>query len=245
LIEKGICKINDKVECFSSSKLKVGDLVSIEKNWEEYIEEIKNNPVVLYEDSFFIFVNKPCNFLSEDLIKKDFKSCLLVNRLDKETSGILILAKTVDTKNRMIQIFLKKKIKKTYLAIVDRRIKNNKGKIECFLKKNENIKGKIIFNPSVNSKKYSLTYYEVIKRYDKYSFIKCFPVTGKTHQIRVHMLKIGHPILGDYKYNQKFFYPYYVSKLMLHSRKIEFIHPFLKKKIKVVSLIPDYFKEFI
>jgi 23S rRNA-/tRNA-specific pseudouridylate synthase len=90
-----------------------------------------------------------------------------------------------------------------------------------------------------------LTYFERLSVKRDFSVVKCFPITGRTHQIRVHMLKLKHPILGDYQYGENFLNKFFIPRLMLHSLEVEFIHPILKKDLKVKSEIPSSFKGFL
>ena len=116
---------------------------------------------------------------------------------DDTSSWFLILAKSEKVKEKMKEEFSKRKIKKTYIAVVDLKMKNKLEKVECFLKKDKN---KMYVKCLKKKGKYSLTYFERLKTKKNYSIVKCNPITGRTHQIRVHLLKLGHPILGDYKY---------------------------------------------
>ena len=254
-LEKGLCKVNDEIESFASKRLKENDIVVIERDWEEKIQKksflflLKKKPKVLYEDKFLLIIDKKPGCLCADSeIEKLFfpKKCILVHRLDRDTSGVLILAKSEKIKDLMKIQFRKKKVKKTYIAIVDGKISKNKGRVESHLKKNKSSKGKILWQNVKKNGLFALTYFEAIKKTRFYSVVKCFPITGRTHQIRVHMKQLGHPILGDYQYSRSFKYPKFVSRLMLHSLQIEFKHPiFLEKKIKVKAPLSLEFKKFM
>lgn len=246
-LERGIVKVNKKIETFASRKLKKGDVVELFFDIEKISQEKKIHKKrfifkILLEDDFFIFINKPKGFVCDKkYLEKYFLNTFFVHRLDKDTTGVLILAKNRKALDKMIDLFSKKKIFKTYIALVDGILKK-KGKVECFLRKKR--EGNIYVTPAKKGE-YSLTKFEVIKNFKDFSYIKCFPITGRTHQIRVHMKMIGHPILGDYRYEKNFKYKKYVKRCMLHSYKISFIHPYTKKKIEVKAEVPEDFKEII
>ncbi len=245
-LEKGICKLNGKIENFASIKLKAGDSVELAKNWQGSIQASKFALDVLFEDEYLVIINKEAGFVSSDSELHRFfpSNYLLVHRLDKDTSGSLIIAKSLAVKKKMIELFSTKAVKKTYIAIVDGKVNEKKGKISSFLIR-ENFKGKIIYKNTNDKGLYALTFFETLKVAKDYSVLKCFPITGRTHQIRVHMLKIKHPILGDYQYSQNFKYPFFLKRLMLHSLEVEFDHPYTKQKIKAVAPTPEIFKKFL
>ncbi len=268
-LEKGICRLNGKTECFASIILKEGDKVEIEisgldsplsANQTEAETQLPSQedsphskhkstspytPKVLFEDDYFLMIDKPIDLLSSDPeMQKYFPNTLLVHRLDAKTSGLLILAKNKKVKESFISIFSKQEIKKTYLAIVDGHFDKQKGKITSFLKPRKSA-GKILFksHPKIGQK--AVTAFETLHADANYSSVLFYPLTGRTHQIRVHALELGHPVLGDYHYSQDFKYPHFVDRLLLHSWQVEFIHPFTKKRLKVKAPIPESFKKYL
>lgn len=247
-LERGCCKVNDIVETYASRKLRKGDRVQIQSGLIFSKAEKKEDHKIkkLYEDDYFIFIDKHSGFLSEDKeIDKYFPGCMLVHRLDKQTSGVLLLAKSKLAKNKMKDLFIKKLVHKSYIAVVDGKVKENKQKKESFLIKRKDLDGKILWKESKSEGLFSISVFETLKRKTFYSVLRCSPITGRTHQLRVHLSSLGHPILGDYQYCLDFKYPKFVSRLMLHSYEMEFIHPFLEKKIKVKAPLPKEFKYFI
>lgn len=272
-MEKGICRLNGKTECFASIILKAGDRVEVEvegltasasnnssshqksnqkentksksDNQAQSKKERSSKPAILFEDEHFLMIDKPIDLLSSDPeMQKIFPNTLLVHRLDAKTSGLLILAKNKKVKERFIEIFSKQAIKKTYLAIVDGHFDKNKGKITSLLKPKKSA-GKILFksHPKIGQK--AVTTFEALYSGPNYSAVLFYPLTGRTHQIRVHALELGHPILGDYHYSQEFQYPHFVDRLFLHSWKVDFIHPFTQKRIRVKAPIPETFKKYL
>jgi RluA family pseudouridine synthase len=250
VLEKGVSKVNNVIETFASKKLRKGDIVQVEKCWDRghssENEQADKSPKKLYEDDYFIAIDKKAGFLCEDTeVKKYFPDCILVHRLDKQTSGVLLLAKSEAAKSKMKALFKDKKIYKTYIAIVDGKFTERHQKIENFLVKRTDTEGKVLWRESRTKGVYAISVFELLKARKLYSVVKCFPITGRTHQLRVHLLGLGHPILGDYQYFRDFKYTKFMNRLMLHSYQIEFTHPFLEKKIRVISQLPKEFKNFI
>lgn len=245
-IEEGICKVNHRVENFASRKLKENETVELEENWQSVILKKKIfSPRVLFEDDYLVIIDKEEGFVCSDEELHQFfpSNYLLVHRLDRDTSGVLIIAKSLSIKKKMVELFTQKLVKKTYVAVVDGAVSEKKGKISsCLAKKNSH--GKILYEATKNKGQFALTLYETIKKGKNYSVLKCFPVTGRTHQIRVHMLQINHPILGDYQYSQNFKYPFFVKRVMLHSLLVEFDHPVTKNKVIVQADLPSEFEQF-
>jgi tRNA pseudouridine32 synthase/23S rRNA pseudouridine746 synthase/23S rRNA pseudouridine1911/1915/1917 synthase len=165
---------------------------------------------------------------------KASKVVYVVHRLDQATSGLMIFAKTED-----VQQFLKnhwQKFKKTYLTIVEGDLKPEAGLIESYLQEDEDYH--VHSSQNSGSGKLARTEYEVLSKTEKFSLVKINLLTGKKNQIRVHMSEKGNPVLGDTKYgakNSKF------KELMLHSYRLQFIHPFTKKEVTVESPVPERF----
>lgn len=270
-LEKGICKLNGRTECFASIILKTGDRVEVEfdglatdeseaflaekkiaQGLNESFEDDKISAdskkakiEVVFEDDYFLIIDKPVGIVSSDQeIRKFFPNTFLVHRLDVKTSGLLILAKSQSAKDKMIDLFSKKKIEKTYIAIVDGHFTKQAGQIESFLKPRKS-SGKILFQSHQSQGQKAITKFEVVYTSPNYSVVLFQPITGRTHQLRVHALELKHPILGDYQYCQKFKFPHFAERLFLHSWKIEFIHPFNQKRIKVKSPLPAIFKKYL
>ena len=226
-LEKGVCSVNGKKEHFASRDLFEGDVVELSEDWEGFGEEVaKAKPEVLYEDDFYQIVDKPSGIVSED---KNF-SYQLVHRLDKGTSGVLILAKNKAAFEAMKNLFLEKKIKKSYLALVDGALKAPFGKKSSYLNKKGFMEGQTIWGTAKRGF-WAETYWQLLEKFENYSLIILDIPTGRTHQIRVHLSENGHSVLGDTQYGKK--RPF--KRLMLHSLSIEFLHPFLKKKILVYA----------
>lgn len=226
-LDKGLCLVNNKVERFGSVTLRQKDQVKLNVLWKKLIEEkIATSIKILYEDEYFLAIDKPTNFISTDENIHQFfpEKYTLIHRLDKETSGILLIAKDVKFKDKMIELFKNHKITKKYLALVDGKINQKEQKIESNLKKIKAFDGQSIYGSAPDGK-YALTYLQVLEEFEDKTLVELIPVTGRTHQLRVHMKQISHPILGDFLYSKKFFNASLVKRLMLHCFEVEFIHP--------------------
>jgi len=197
---------------------------------------------ILYIDSDLIIINKPSGLLSVPGRGEDKKDCMIsritqeypealtVHRLDMETSGILIIARNEKSQSAMGKIFQSRNIKKQYIALVDGILKENNGVIDLPLIADwpNRPKQKVDL---INGKP-STTHYEVIQSTESESRIKLTPITGRSHQLRVHMLAIGHPILGDRLYASQHIIDK-ADRLLLHANFISFNHPLTHDEITI------------
>ena len=247
-IDGKLCTVNNRTETFSSYTLEEKDTVALSETAFEMQEEVKVLKVpVLYEDRELLIVNKPAGLISES---KSLKNCLgikgyleLVHRLDKETSGALILAKSPEAKEKMVALFKERALRKLYLALVDGVIAKDEGTIDNFLGKKHGYQGQTVYG-SVDEKKgqRAITYWKCLRRGKSATVVCCEPFTGRTHQLRVHLSSIGHPILGDIQYGKKFTCHLKPRRNLLHAYSIAFKHPSTGKEVKAVAPIPADFK---
>jgi 23S rRNA pseudouridine1911/1915/1917 synthase len=262
LIEKDSIKVNDKISK-SNYKLKAFDEIEVIFSEPEMLkvdaEEILLD--ILYEDEDIVVVNKaqgmvvhpaPGNYngtLVNALLFhcKDLSSINgiirpgIVHRIDKDTSGVLVVAKNDEAHNKLSKQLKDHSMKREYYALVEGRIKNDKGTIDKPLARNKKDRLKMGI---VQGGKRAVTHYEVIERYNGYTLIKCILETGRTHQIRVHMASIGFPLVGDPLYGfkkQKF----KLQGQMLHAKTLGFIHPSKNKYIEFTTELPEYFQIII
>ena len=203
---------------------------------------------IIYEDEYFIVINKDAGIEVDDnlikLIKEEnnqIKNLYLVHRIDKYTSGIVILAKDENIKKYFEDAFKNRNINKIYHAIVEGIVKNNKGTINLSIGKDKKNPNKRIILGIKSGGENAITNYEVLKRLKEHTLMKLNPITGRTHQIRVHLSSIGHPIIGDkiYSKNAKI---YKMKSFALIAKEIHFIHPITKKNF---DIIVEYNKEFL
>lgn len=166
----------------------------------------------IYENNDIVVVEKPAGLLSHpvtnekdtliDLIKTKYPEARLVHRLDKDTSGLMVIAKNEKTYQWLKSQFLNRKIHKKYLALVIGNFKEKKGIIAKSISKSRKRGGSQTIAP-IGKMREALTRYEVVKEFPNYSLLEVSPETGRTHQIRVHLASIGHPLAGDEKYKFK------------------------------------------
>lgn len=242
-----------------SSSFKTGDIVSILLDFNETSDNIiptKMDLSILFEDDAMLIVNKSpylpvhpsMNHFNDSLsngIKYYYNSINLnrkirpVNRLDKNTSGIVIFAKNEYVQESLISQMKSNKFKKNYIALVDGIVEKDKGIINAPISRKENsiIERKVSINGQI-----AITHFNVLKRYDDYSLVEFLLETGRTHQIRVHSSYLGYPILGDTLYGSS---SPYISRQALHAYKIRFIHPITHENLEIIADIPDDIKRLI
>ena len=246
-IETKNCKVGGRVEFFSSRKLMEGDVVEFD------VPSTENNTLsmpILFEDGEFVIVNKPAGLVSSNEefqrnLGEKSKNWRLIHRLDKDTSGLVLLAKTDVAEESAKKLFSERIIQKTYLAVVDGKVSRKRGVIDNFLGKKGGYQGQTLYGSVRESEgQRAITHWRVIGSNGQSSLVLCDLKTGRTHQIRVHMSEMSHPILGDYQYSKKGFINRFSSKRqLLHAWKLAFIHPKTQKEIAVIAPLPLDFVE--
>ena len=165
----------------------------------------------------------------------------IVHRIDKDTSGLLIVAKNDEAHINVSNQIKEHLVKKTYVALVRGVIKENEATINIPIARSMNDRVKM----SVSKRgKEAITHFKVLKRYDGFTYVEVNIETGRTHQIRVHMSHIGYPIVGDAVYSNGR-NPFGVEGQMLHSAKLEFVHPKTKQKMELEAKLPKYFEDVL
>ena len=213
--------------------------------------------MILYEDRDILVVEKPAGLLTmgtdseknrtayaylTDYVRKGFNESrnriFIVHRLDRETSGIVIFAKNAETKFRLQEHW--KETEKKYLAVVRGQCANMSGTITTYLAEN---RARLVYSTSDRTKgKLSSTSYKVLKQTKDLALLKLDLLTGRKHQIRVHLAGIGHPVVGDPKYgggNRDH------ARLALHASSISLKHPFSGQQITFESKLPVYFNQLV
>lgn len=228
-IEAGHCRVNGKIETFSTHKVKEKDQIEMMNAHISLPKENSCEKMILFEDEDLILLNKPAGIVSEE-----FSSFLLVHRLDKHTSGVILFAKTLAMQKKLIVLFRERKIKKTYLAICDGQILKRNWVVDNFLEKKASYDGGSIYGKARKRKgKRAITHFQLLQSQPSASLVKAFPITGRTHQIRVHLE--GNPILGDLQYGRRFQCLLQPPRLMLHSSEISFSHPILGNIVHCIA----------
>lgn len=232
-------------------KVNVGDILTVNikgKNAENIIPV--NIPLdVLWEDEDILIVNKsgtmpvhPSRIHINDTLLNAVmnyttggEAVHIITRLDRETSGIVLIAKNPWAAALLGNEMKNEKIKKEYIAIINGSLKQSNGLICAPIKKKT--EREILRFVSEDGKD-AVTQYELIKKTDTLSWVKLYPITGRTHQLRVHMSYIGHPIYGDRMYGAS----QYGERTRLHCCKITFLHPVTREEISVTAEMPEDFK---
>ena len=263
LIEDGNILVNGK-NAKVSYKIQENDKISVEIPEPKQIElKAQNIPIeIIYEDSDIIVVNKPKGMVVHPAngnpdgtlvnaimaICKDSLSGIggeirpgIVHRIDKDTSGLLIVAKNDNAHVKMSEQIKNHEVKKTYIALVGGVFKENEATIDMPIGRSTSDRKKMAVN---KNGKNAITHIKVLKRFDKYTLLKVNIETGRTHQIRVHLSHIGYPIVGDYTYsNGK--NEFDVIGQCLHAQKLEFKHPITQKDMCLEAELPQYFKDIL
>ncbi|MDU4882863.1 RluA family pseudouridine synthase [uncultured Clostridium sp.] len=263
LIEEKKVKANSKV-IKSNYKLKKGDFIEVEvpEPVELNVSAEKMNLDIVYEDEDVLVVNKekgivvhpaPGNYTGT-LVNGILHHCSdlsgingvirpgIVHRIDKDTSGILVIAKNDEAHNDLAAQFKEHSIKREYYALVEGKFSNVKGTVDKPISRDKKERIKMAIN---SDGKRAVTHYEVLEQYDKgVSLVKCTLETGRTHQIRVHMSSIGHPLVGDLVYGYKR-QKFNIEGQALHAKTLGFIHPRTKEYMEFTSELPNYFKELL
>ena len=164
----------------------------------------------------------------------------IVHRLDKDTSGLIIVAKNDKAHTKLTEMFKNKEIKKTYLAIVKGKVSKETGRIETNIGRDEKDRKKMSVSRDEKKGKLAITTYKVIDSNERYSLLDVNIETGRTHQIRVHMKHIGYPILGDIVYGRP---DNKIMRQMLHAYKLEFKHPITSEEMVLEAHLPKDFVE--
>ena len=165
----------------------------------------------------------------------------IVHRIDKNTSGLLVVAKNDTAHLKLSKQLENKTCHRTYVALLEGVVKEDKGRIDTFINRSTKDRKKMAVSCTGRQ---AITNFKVIKRYENYTLCEFYLETGRTHQIRVHAKHIGHPIVGDIEYgykNQKF----NLNGQLLHAKQLEFVHPLTNKKVKFSCPIPDYFEKVL
>jgi len=202
-----------------------------------------NIPIV-YENKDLLAVNKPAGILvhpiknEKNTLIDQFPNTKLVHRLDRDTSGLLLLAKNKNTYNWLKNQFKNRKVIKKYLALVQGNPKQKAGIITKSISRSKK-RGRIQTTAPIGKKRTAVTRYKVLKNYKKYSLLEVSPKTGRTHQIRVHLASIGHPVVGDEKYKfKRQTCPPELDRQFLHASYLKFKTP-KGKTIKLESKLPE------
>lgn len=244
-------KINGETISQFNYQLKPGDIITIHRPDKKTDLKKLKGATIIYEDKYLIAIDKDSGLLSVSTGKEQFKETAynIVNnyiksrnnkeqvyvlyRLDRETSGIMLFAKSKEIQEELQKLWARHPAKKYYQAIVEGKLQSNKGTITSWLTENKNF---VVFaSQNDNGGLKAITHYKVISANNKYSLIELEPETARKNQIRVQLQSIGNPIIGDKKYGSKIS-P--IRRIALHANAFTFIHPITQEKVELKSSLP-------
>lgn len=263
LLEKECVLVNDRVAT-KKTKLKNGDILEISIPQPQIYEvEAENIPLdIVYEDDDLLVVNKPKGMVvhpaagnyTGTLVNALMFHCKnslsgingvlrpgIVHRIDKNTSGLLMVAKNDASHNDLAEQIKEHSFKREYEAVVYGNVKNDFGTVKAPIFRHPTKRKQMAV---VEGGREAVTHYEVVGRYNGFTHLRLKLETGRTHQIRVHMAYIGHPVAGDEVYGPK----KVITSLngqCLHAKILGFVHPKTKEYIEFDSQLPKYFRDFI
>ncbi len=262
LIEKENVKVNEK-EVKSNYKLRLGD--EIQLTVPEPVElGIKGEDIplnILYEDSDVLVVDKPQGMVVHPaagnyegtLVNALLNHCDdlsgingvirpgIVHRIDKDTAGVLVIAKNDAAHNKLAEQLKDHSMTRVYIALVEGIIKENEGIVDAPLGRHPVERKKIAV---IKDGRHAVTHYKVLETFKSNTLVECRLETGRTHQIRVHMAYIGHPLVGDPVYGHKK-QRFKLNGQLLHAKVLGFMHPGNGKYMEFESTLPDYFNKII
>lgn len=262
LIKNNLVTVNGK-SVKASYKLELNDKIIV--NLEEYAQDVNIVPTkmdldIVYEDDDVMVINKPSglvvhpgsgnytNTLVNGLMYytknlSDINGEVrpgIVHRIDKDTSGLILVAKTNKAHEILAEDFKNKRVKREYIALLNGVFKQGSATIDAPIGRDKNYRERMTV--TAENSKNAVTHMKVLKRYKKYTLVSCVLDTGRTHQIRVHMAYIGYPVHND---------PVYAKGeatnfgQFLHSYKMKFVHPITKEEMEFEAPLPKEFKEFL
>ena len=262
LIDEGGAIVNGKAQS-KNYKLKNGDEVILNIPEPKELEVTAQSiPIeIVYEDEHLLVVNKPKGMVVHPapgnpdgtLVNALLYHCKgrlssingvirpgIVHRIDKFTSGLLMVAKTDKAHNFLAEQIAAHSFTREYRAVVCGRVKEDKGTIDAPIGRDKRDRKKMCV--CMQNSKNAVTHYELIEQYEKYAYMKFLLETGRTHQIRVHCAYMGHPVLGDDVYGKAF---KGIEGQCLHAKRLGFIHPETKEYMEFDSKLPDYFESIL
>ncbi len=262
LIEAGSVEVEGREKLAKNYKLRAGDVMTVELPEPETLDIVAEDiPLdIVYEDEYLLVVNKPAGMVVHPAVG-NFTGTLvnavmfhcggqlssingvirpgIVHRIDKDTSGLLVVAKTDAAHRGLAEQFAVHSIKRAYRAVVYNNIKEDDGRIETYIGRNpkDRLKMAVV---GADKGRAAVTNYHVIERSGKFTYVECRLETGRTHQIRVHMAHKGHPLLGDPLYG-----PHKgmtgVNGQVLHAKELGFVHPATGDYVEFDSALPESF----
>lgn len=258
LIKNGSVTVNDSKKN-NNYLIRIDDVIEINEKADENTMSMNSDidVCVVYEDPYLLVINKqsglvvhPANGHYDDTLVNallhrfklsdiDSERPGIVHRIDKDTSGLMLVAKDNKTHELLANMIKNKEVERVYWALVDGVINHNTGTIDAPIGRDPNNRQKMCVTDKFS--KEAITNFRVLKRYKENTLVECKLDTGRTHQIRVHFNYIGHPVYGDPVYGRRKSIDSFGQ--YLHSKSIRFIHPITKEKMFFDSELPEEFRK--
>lgn len=263
LIKEGLVLVNDQ-GCKARYRVKKGDYIQLKLPIEKHEDPIAENlPLdIIYEDEYIAIVNKPIGMVvhpapgnpSGTLVNallyhmdslyygSDILRPGIVHRLDKDTSGLLVVAKNEDAYKSLIQQLKNRSVKRIYMTLVHGDLDLDEGTINAPIGRHPVDRKRMAVRNETG--KEAITHFKVLERFKQFNLLEVSLVTGRTHQIRVHMAYINHPIVGDCIYSKRK-NEFGLKSQLLHAKKLGIVHPKTGKYMECESELPLKFKEVL
>jgi RluA family pseudouridine synthase len=244
VLEANLCRVNGVVERFGTADVEKGWIVELSPTWQSLAQPMLGSFEVLHEDAHLLIVDKPAGWVCTDdeCLKAFGAKRFLIHRLDKDTTGALLIAKSAEVRNQMIELFTERLVEKLYFALVDGIPSEERGSRKSFFAKVGAYQGQTRWG-SRSRGLYAETHWKVVAKGNQAALLICQPLTGRTHQIRVHLAEIGHPILIDRQYADRFRCKIFAKRPMLHAGRLRFMHPVTKEQIDISAPLPEDFQQ--
>ena len=248
-----------------SQELKPGDQVVVEMEGADETVYLPTRLLAkLFEDEWLLVIDKPSGLSVHpgagarqetvlDIFRYHYPQIDemddperpgIVHRLDKDTSGVLILAKTEEALEKMQELFQEREMQKTYLALVSGHMRFRNGTIDLPLARSLKNRARFeVAGEDREDRREAVTDFSVVREFENFTYVRLMPKTGRTHQLRVHLAHFGNPVLGDFLYGKTRGKDF--PRLALHAHRIEFVHPFTGNSMRITSPLPADLRRYI
>ncbi len=253
ILQNDRVRVNGVVERSAKREIGPQDRVEVRSKLDTLDARLR----ILYEDEDLVVVDKAAGLLTvasatergqtaEALLNAFYKArpgesrVHIVQRLDRDTSGVIVFARNLDMRDRLQELFATHDIERLYVAIIHGAMPQRSGTIRSFLAEDDDLRVRSIADPARG--KEAITHYRVVRKGEQYSVLEVTLETGRRNQIRVHLSEAGHPIVGDAMYGRGL--PDRLGRLALHARDLGFVHPRTKKRMSFKAPVPDELADF-
>lgn len=254
-IDSGLCTVDGCVEKFASAPVQVGATIRFDdETLGERLQQRRkefDEGRILYEDSDMLFYNKPAALRCDDPhfwegVREHYPQAAFAHRLDADTTGVWLWAKNSAMGERLEELFRQRRVEKRYLAMVDGVPAEEEGVIQSYLGRVDHVTGLVQWASVPEGQgRWAETAWQRLESGRGAALLSCYPKTGRTHQIRVHLKELGHPILGDTQYCRRFSCAYRPRSLLLHAERLSLVHPGTNALLDIQAPIPAHFEEAI